>query len=116
MIYSEAKLLGWRPIYTSWIGTLPAAFDSDQVTMLTSLVSWLFPPMLRVSKEVNGVLPIQEINLTVTCMRLFHSLLDEWRDTPQVCTRLFEYATNTGVPSIPMVAGCNVADRFAGCC
>ena len=72
----------------SWLDTLPAAFTAAHKSELVALFDWLVPPLLRVAmKEVGSVLPMQEINLVVSCMQLFESLLGEWCDTPKVRTQ-----------------------------
>jgi dynein heavy chain, axonemal len=85
MVYMQAQLLGWRPVMLSWLDTLPEAFSADQKAELTALFDWLLPPLLRAAlKEIGQVLPMQEINLAVSCMQLFESLLGEWRSSPEV--------------------------------
>ena len=89
MVYMQPQLLGWRPVFQSWLATLPAAFGESHRAQVTALCDWLLPPLLRAAqKELPAVLPMQEINLAVAWMQLFESLLAEWRDTPQVWERL----------------------------
>jgi dynein heavy chain, axonemal len=85
MVYMQSQLLGWRPVMLSWMATLPAAVTAEQKEEVTALFDWLLPPMLRMAqKEIANVLPMQEINLAISCMQLFESLLTEWRDNPLV--------------------------------
>jgi dynein heavy chain, axonemal len=72
----------------SWLDTLPPAFTTEHKAALIALFDWLMPPLLRVAtKEVPSVLPMQEINVAVSCMQLFESLLVEWRDASKARTR-----------------------------
>lgn len=85
MVYMQAQLLGWRPVMMSWLEALPQTVTAAQRAEITQLCDWLIPPMLRAStKEMRQVLPMQEINLAVSCMQLFESLLHEWRSQPKV--------------------------------
>lgn len=69
----------------SWLDTLPASFSAAHRAEVTALFDWLVPPLLRVAtKEIPSVLPMQEINLAVSCMQLFESLLGEWRTAANV--------------------------------
>lgn len=54
--------------------------------LLESMFEWLVPPMLRVAtRMVRAPLPMQDLNLVVSCMRLLDSLLlPEFRDSPQL--------------------------------
>jgi dynein heavy chain len=85
MVYMQASLLGWRPVMLSWLDTLPETVTDAQKAEIMALFDWLMPPMLRVAlKEVPNMLPMQEINLAVSCMQLFESFLTEWRESPKV--------------------------------
>jgi dynein heavy chain, axonemal len=89
MVYMQASLLGWRSVMLSWLDTLPEAMNEQQKAEVTALFDWLMPPMLRVAlREIPNVLPLQEINLAVSCMQLFESFLTEWRESPKVCCSL----------------------------
>ena len=54
--------------------------------MLESMFEWLVPPMLRVAmRMVRAPVPMQDLNLLASCMRLLDALLvPEFRDTPQL--------------------------------
>lgn len=85
MVYMQASLLGWQPVFQSWLEKLPAAVTEEQQAEISALFQWLLPPLLRAAtKEIKRILPMQDINLAVSCMQLFESLLGEWRDTPKV--------------------------------
>ena len=45
MIYMEPHMLGWLPLYQSWIATLPAHLK-DQHNLITQLYNRMVPPCL----------------------------------------------------------------------
>lgn len=76
MVYMQAALLGWKPLLDSWLTTLPEAISPAQKTHVSSLLEWILPPLLRVgSKIIPGSLPMQDLNLAVSCMQLYSALL-----------------------------------------
>ena len=103
MVYMQEQLLGWRPVVLSWLNTLPASVSAVQKGEILGLCDWLLPPLLRASlKEIRQVLPMQEINLAVSCTKLFESLLSEWRDSPKVCLHLL-YSIAIAVQTLCLV-------------
>ncbi len=54
--------------------------------VLESMFEWLVPPMLRVAtRMVRAPVPMQDLNLVASCMRLLDALLlPEFRDKPQL--------------------------------
>ena len=86
MVYVQPSLLGWRPLVESWMDQLPQTYQAKHKEALFALFDWLVPPALRLvtTKEIPSVLPMQEINLAVSCMQLFESLLGEWRTAANV--------------------------------
>lgn len=47
MIYLEPDLMGWAPLMTSWLNTLPASMKIDQKQLLKSLFEWIVPATLE---------------------------------------------------------------------
>ncbi|DBB17910.1 TPA: hypothetical protein ACH3X3_002922 [Trebouxia sp. C0006] len=86
MVYMQPSLLGWRPLLTSWMATLPAALPEVHRQVLESMFEWLVPPMLRVAtRMVRAPVPMQDLNLVASCVRLLDALLlPEFRDKPQL--------------------------------
>ncbi|MEW5299252.1 MAG: hypothetical protein WDW36_002285 [Sanguina aurantia] len=81
MVYVQPALLGWRPVMLSWLATLPPAVTDAQKQQMVCLFDWLVPPCLRVALTlVRSPLPMQDINLAVSCMRLLRAHLGEWAD------------------------------------
>jgi len=80
MVYVQPALLGWRPVLLSWLNTLPSpGITATHKAHITHLFDWLVPPMLRVAlKQVRAPLPMQDINLVSSCMRLLEAHLDDF--------------------------------------
>ena len=84
MVYMQPALLGWRPVMESWMDTLPAGVTEPLKDEIESLFAWLLPPTARIAtKVVKRPVPMHEINLARSCMRLIESLMDEFVDQPQ---------------------------------
>ena len=76
MIFLEPELLGWAPLYKSWLKTLPEGFDAEIETIIDDLVNWLIPPMLDfVRTNALETTPTQNQNLVRSCLRTFRVLL-----------------------------------------
>jgi dynein heavy chain len=77
MVYMQPSQLGWRPPMLSWLDTLPPTLTPDRRIVLSSMLDWLVPPTIRIStRGCKTALPMQDINLTMSCMRLISSLLE----------------------------------------
>ncbi|XP_043934432.1 dynein axonemal heavy chain 12 [Protopterus annectens] len=77
MIYMEPSQLGWMPLVTSWLGTLPDCLQQkDNKTLLQELFHWLVPPTLRlVRKQCRELVPTSNSNNVVSLTQLFEMLL-----------------------------------------
>uniref|UniRef100_A0A7S0PMT4 Dynein heavy chain n=1 Tax=Micromonas pusilla TaxID=38833 RepID=A0A7S0PMT4_MICPS len=85
MVYVQPSLLGWRPVMVSWLDTLPAGVTEAHKEQITALFDWLVPPCLRVATKICKMpQPMQEINLAQSLMRLFDSLLDEFKEPANI--------------------------------
>ena len=60
--------------------------------LLESMFEWLVPPMLRVATRlVRAPLPMQDLNLVASCIRLLDAmLLPDLRDKPQLIAEMSE--------------------------
>ncbi|KAK9812825.1 hypothetical protein WJX72_004356 [[Myrmecia] bisecta] len=102
MVYMQPALLGWRPLLTSWMDKLPPALPETLKTQMVSLFEWLVPPMLRVAtKMIRAPVPMHEINLVASCMRLLDSLLDEYRSAPSASSGPAAIKGETSMSSQP---------------
>uniref|UniRef100_A0A8C9TUG0 Dynein axonemal heavy chain 12 n=1 Tax=Scleropages formosus TaxID=113540 RepID=A0A8C9TUG0_SCLFO len=52
MIYMEPSQLGWEPLVSSWLNTLPEPLkEPEKTSLLTELFHWLVPPSLRMLRK-----------------------------------------------------------------
>lgn len=78
MVYTQAELLGWRPVVLSWLNRLPEPLVSRPKVreQLLSLFDWLLPPALRcVTKDLSMLCPVQDINLVESLCKMFDCLI-----------------------------------------
>uniref|UniRef100_A0A8B9LBN9 Dynein axonemal heavy chain 12 n=1 Tax=Astyanax mexicanus TaxID=7994 RepID=A0A8B9LBN9_ASTMX len=77
MIYMEPSQLGWLPLVTSWLNTLPQPLQTQEnSTLLLELFNWLIPPALRMlRKNCREVVSTTNSNTVVSLTRLFEMLL-----------------------------------------
>lgn len=57
MIYMEPASLGWRPLFKSWLATLPPTFNENSKALLTELFERLIDPMVACVRKLCKVLP-----------------------------------------------------------
>ncbi|KAL0050690.1 hypothetical protein WJX82_005287 [Trebouxia sp. C0006] len=78
MVYVEPSQMGWRPLRDSWMqADLPAALTQDQRTHVHILFEWLVDPCIAfVRRNCRELVTTADINLPVSLMSLFSSLLD----------------------------------------
>lgn len=83
MVYLEPSSFGWRPMLTSWLGSLPPALQ-DQRTLLLALVDWLVDPCLNlVFRKLKELVVTSESNLARSLMYLFEMLMKDASKDPQ---------------------------------
>lgn len=52
MIYLEPSQLGWKPLVTSWLSTLPEPLNEKEFQdLFEDLFDWLVPPALLVRRK-----------------------------------------------------------------
>jgi len=77
MVYLEPHQLGWRPLLSSWLKTLPPHFAEEDKALLNGLFEWLVPVSLRfLRREIKELSPTLDTNLAVTLMRMFTASTD----------------------------------------
>ncbi|KAI5062354.1 hypothetical protein GOP47_0022893 [Adiantum capillus-veneris] len=81
MVYLEPHQLGWHPLMLSWLETLPTSIHGQTKSHLRGLFEWLVPPSLKfVRKNIKEVSQTADTNLVVGLMRLFYSLINEFKN------------------------------------
>uniref|UniRef100_A0A8C5BD67 Dynein, axonemal, heavy chain 12 n=1 Tax=Gadus morhua TaxID=8049 RepID=A0A8C5BD67_GADMO len=116
MIYLEPSQLGWEPLVTSWMNTLPEALTGpDHSALIQELFLWLVPPTLRVlRKRCREVVATNDSNTVVSLCHLFEVLLADW--PPYQCVVLWLQAA-FAFSLVWSVGGCCDAEsreRFDG--
>jgi hypothetical protein len=76
MVYTEPDLLGWRPLFQSWLCSSTPLLGQDRTIAMTELSEWLFDPMLAfVRRNCVEAVPTADINLPWAALQIFESLL-----------------------------------------
>ena len=80
MVYMEPKQLGWHPLKTSWLETLPPAL-AGKVDEIDGLFKWLVADSLEfIRKKCKEMLQIGELALVNSLIRTYQALLDDFYD------------------------------------
>ncbi|CAK8689424.1 unnamed protein product [Clavelina lepadiformis] len=78
MIYLEPLSLGWRPMFVSWLATLPPVLSEDNAKLIEALFETFVEPCVRfVHKSCKEVIATQPSNIIRSLMYLFEMLLSE---------------------------------------
>eukprot|EP01012_Entosiphon_sulcatum_P032727 TRINITY_DN4157_c0_g1_i1.p1 TRINITY_DN4157_c0_g1~~TRINITY_DN4157_c0_g1_i1.p1 ORF type:complete len:4195 (-),score=848.52 TRINITY_DN4157_c0_g1_i1:38-11479(-) len=79
MIYMEPDALGWRPLFTSWLNTLPENVKSAEkpIALLRVLFEWLIDPALEfVKKQCKRVMNLMnDVTLVAAMLKLLRTFL-----------------------------------------
>ncbi|XP_065898705.1 dynein axonemal heavy chain 3-like isoform X2 [Dysidea avara] len=80
MIYMEPHQLGWRPLFESYLRTLPQQINEENQTLIKDLFGWLVQPCLDfVRHECKFFVYTSPNHLAFSLMRLYSGLMDEIR-------------------------------------
>jgi dynein heavy chain len=81
MIFLEPELMGWEPLFMSWMNELPEGLVTEALgefvkKTITDLVEWLIPPLIEfVRYHALETAPTQDQNLVRSCLRMFRTFL-----------------------------------------
>eukprot|EP00879_Flechtneria_rotunda_P024458 GHRR01025929.1.p1 GENE.GHRR01025929.1~~GHRR01025929.1.p1 ORF type:complete len:382 (+),score=98.71 GHRR01025929.1:177-1322(+) len=79
MVYLEPASLGWKPMLTSWVASLPKALGAKSKHHLEVLFDWAVPACLRfVRRELQELSPTDDAGLARGAMRVVESCLDDF--------------------------------------
>ena len=71
------------------LGTQPTTVVGSCRSLLMSLFDWMLPPMVRVAtKMIRAPVPMQNLNLVQSCMRLLETMLAEFKTNAAAVTEL----------------------------
>ena len=82
MIYMEPHMLGWQPLLTSWLNTLPPTITDDLKKLIEELYLRMIPPCLDFVRKAGfkELSPTSDANMTHSLMNIHESLMDEFKD------------------------------------
>jgi hypothetical protein len=86
MIYMEPHMLGWQPMATSWLNTLPESFSVEMKSFLNGLMERYLPALLEFNRKsgVRHLSPVTQTNMAISCMRLMQCQFTELSDPKTV--------------------------------
>jgi len=80
MIYMEEDLIGWRPIFLSWLNTIPN-LNEENKKLITTLFDWIVPPCLQfVTENCKEITEIPRLNKINSLINIYDSHLDFLKD------------------------------------
>ncbi|XP_015178312.1 PREDICTED: dynein heavy chain 7, axonemal, partial [Polistes dominula] len=82
MIYMEPISLGWKPLLTSWLNTLPPAIHEHLKNHLKEMYMRFCPPLLHLIRRCGAkeMINMPDANLTRSVMHLFDCFMDDFYD------------------------------------
>lgn len=81
MIYMEPEGIGWQPMATSWMNTLPETITDEQKQKVQAMLSWIFPASDSYARRCCGEpVETQTMMLLRTFTDIMWSLLDDFHD------------------------------------
>ncbi|KXJ28065.1 dynein heavy chain 7, axonemal [Exaiptasia diaphana] len=82
MIYMEPHMLGWKPVLTSWLNTLPKTLNDENKELIKDLFDRMEEALLQFVRKggYKEFSPTNDTNLVNSHMNLMDSLMDEFHD------------------------------------
>jgi len=88
MVYMEPHMLGWQPLFQSWLDLLPPKIfqDEDVRRFITKLFNRMIPPFLQWIRKgcargnLKELSPTTNSNLVVSLMRMMEAQMDDFKD------------------------------------
>ncbi|KAK2587842.1 hypothetical protein KPH14_003939 [Odynerus spinipes] len=80
MIYMEPVSLGWTPLLTSWLNTLPPSITEHVKNHLEEMYMRFCPPLLHLIRRCGAkeMITMPDANLTRSVMHLFDCFMDDF--------------------------------------
>lgn len=82
MIYMEPASLGWRPIFTSWVNTLPATLTDNHKKLIIELFERFVDPCIAYLRKggLKELSPTSDANLVRSLMNILDCQFDKFHD------------------------------------
>ena len=82
MIYMEPASLGWRPIFTSWVNTLPATLTENHKKLIVELFERFIDPCVAYLRKggLKELSPTSDSNLVRSLMNILDCQFDKFHD------------------------------------
>ncbi|CAF1508861.1 unnamed protein product, partial [Adineta ricciae] len=82
MIYMEPASLGWRPIFTSWLHTLPATLTENHKKLIVELFERFIDPCIAYLRKggLKELSPTSDSNLVRSLMNILDCQFDKFQD------------------------------------
>jgi dynein heavy chain len=82
MVYLEPHMLGWQPLLTSWLNTLPETITTNYRGLLTDMYHRIVQPCLDFVRKggFKELSPTSNTNLARSLMNIHECLMDDFKD------------------------------------
>lgn len=82
MIFMEPHTLGWQPLFTSWMNTLPETLTAAHRKFIKTLFDRSVNALLQFvgHKNFRNLTNAGDLNRVTSCMNMMSALMDEFRD------------------------------------
>eukprot|EP01028_Stygiella_incarcerata_P004265 TRINITY_DN1920_c0_g2_i1.p1 TRINITY_DN1920_c0_g2~~TRINITY_DN1920_c0_g2_i1.p1 ORF type:complete len:4143 (+),score=1128.32 TRINITY_DN1920_c0_g2_i1:148-12576(+) len=85
MVYMEPGGVGWEPLVTSWMQSLPEHFTDEIRKHIRALFDWIVPKALFFKHHhVKEYVETTDMMLVSMLIKMFDSLLDEFKDEKEM--------------------------------
>ena len=113
IVFLEPRRLGWKPVVTSWLQSLPRVL-ADHTPHLCSLLDWLLPPLLHFSQQkMKHLTPVGELSMVGSLLRLLDALLDKPFGRRIICGKPSGYGQGAVAPRSEAAVASSAADEAA---
>jgi dynein heavy chain len=86
MVYMQPEQIGWHPLLTSWIITLPDVIDKNVIKHIEDLFEVIVPPAYAfLSKKCKFYVPASEVQLAAELMKIFRCLITNTKKFLEMC-------------------------------
>ena len=90
MIYMEPASLGWRPVFTSWLATLPSTLTDAHKKLIVELFERFVDPCLAYIRKggLKELSPTSDSNLVRSLMNILDCQFEKFTDTKKFAAQV----------------------------